>query len=518
MGLDQHLDRGAAAKGHVVVLSDVHLGTDGPTVWYQRDVHEAYLVHLLDWVLAEAEQVRELVLLGDVVDLWTYPGHERPPTFADIVATHPAVLGPDGKLGEVLDALDGAVTYVPGNHDMGVTAEEVATIASPGGHHVRLVTDAPYLPLGEGSGLALTHGHDFTLFNAPHLRNPWAPLPVGYFVTRAVSTGWARRLAPGQTVADLAGQGAPNGIDLGSLGAIASGLGAWSITASLLDFVCAATGVTGADTYLLPDGRVVTLDEVRAAYANCWTEWVVDHGGGLVGTASAVRSALADLDGSYLGWFAQQLAFTEQVELVVMGHTHVPIAGIDTSPIRYLNTGFDCPSGPDRDSPSNPQRTTFAVVDVEALDGEIWEVVHDDDGDLVCRAATAGRARIGQSTGMDFSTYVELDNTLGAEDLDLVASTAEYGFFAAPPPERVGAGEVGRFWIQDSFGPSGSTGTATYVGRDGGDELVLRFGCPTLGANLASGAAGIATRTGAGPWIEGEVVRRGHPLFVRFTV
>jgi UDP-2,3-diacylglucosamine pyrophosphatase LpxH len=122
VGTDQEL---GGHKRHVVAISDVHLGTLDPTVWYQPHLHEPYLVHLLDWVVREAEHIRELVLLGDIVDFWTYPADVRPPTFADIAACHPTIFGLDGKLAEALDALDGAVTYVPGNHDQGITAAEV---------------------------------------------------------------------------------------------------------------------------------------------------------------------------------------------------------------------------------------------------------------------------------------------------------------------------------------------------------------------------------------------------------
>ena len=39
------------------------------------------------WVADQAEHVAELVLLGDIVDFWTYPADETPPTFAEITAT-----------------------------------------------------------------------------------------------------------------------------------------------------------------------------------------------------------------------------------------------------------------------------------------------------------------------------------------------------------------------------------------------------------------------------------------------
>ena len=509
---------GNSAKRYLVALSDVHLGTDHPTAWYQRDAHQASLVHLLDWVAGEAEHVAELVLLGDIVDFWTYPADEVPPTFAEIAATHPAVLGPSGALARVLDALGGSVTYVPGNHDMGITADEVATVASAGGHRVRLVEDVPYHPLGIGDPrIALAHGHHHTLFNAPHTANPWAPLPVGYFVTRAVATSWGRRLDPGRTAADLAGQGAPNGIDLRSLGAVAAGLGAGSLTAALIDFVCGATGVGLSEPITMPDGSTATLGDARTAYADCWTDWVRQHGGGYLGTSSAYRAAMADLDGSYLGWFAQQAALRTGTELVVMGHTHVPVSGLRSGAVRYVNTGFECPSRPDRDlaDPDRAQRATFAVIDTEAVDAQVWEVAADGDGH-VCRRVDVAPARVVSSSGMDFSCYVTIDNTHGTRDLALQRDAALSGAFVVPPPGRILVGQVGRFWLQDNLGPSGSSGTATYT--DGAEEVTLAFSCPTLGTNSCSGWHHVVTRADEGPWRDGEVVRFGHPFFVRYVL
>lgn len=71
------------------MISDVHIGDGTPTVWYQPSVHEPYLVAALDWVVANKDSVRELVLLGDMFDLWTYPPAKRPPSLADIVRPIP---------------------------------------------------------------------------------------------------------------------------------------------------------------------------------------------------------------------------------------------------------------------------------------------------------------------------------------------------------------------------------------------------------------------------------------------
>jgi hypothetical protein len=78
----------------------------------------------------------------------------------------------------VLDALDGAVTYVRGDHGMKVTESDVTSIVSSGGHHVRFAGDL-YSP-GDDSRVLLRHGNEYTMFNAPDTTTKFAPLPVGY--------------------------------------------------------------------------------------------------------------------------------------------------------------------------------------------------------------------------------------------------------------------------------------------------------------------------------------------------
>lgn len=522
MAIDQQLH---GAKRHVVALSDVHLGTLDPTVWYQPHLHEPYLLHLLDWVVDQADHIRELVLLGDIVDFWTYPADVRPPTFAEIAACHPAVFGLDGGLARVLDALDGQVTYVPGNHDQGITADEVASIRSPGGHHVRLVEDVPYQPV---PGLAMAHGHHDTLFNAPAATGPFAPLPLGYFVTRAVATRWTQGLAEGQTVAELAGQGAPNGIDLRSLIGAASGVGARSVAASVLDFVAAATAVNPLTDIVMPDGSTATLLDARSVYANTWTEWADAHGGGVIGQSAAGRATLADFDGTYLGWFAQRMAFEHGCDLVVMGHTHVPVGGLDTSLVDYINTGFDCPSQPDLERERSPQHVTFGVIDTAPTDDDpdaapfdpaIWAVTATDEG-LRCHPIDAPTTSIVSGATMDFSCYVVVDNQFGRSDLELVEAAAPFGSFVVPPPERIPAGGEARFWLQDVLGAAGSEGRATYRRADDpdGDPIELWFTCPTMGTNACRGPGSFATKAADEPWREERIARWGHPFFVEFEI
>ncbi|MDB9509938.1 hypothetical protein PN499_01795 [Kamptonema animale CS-326] len=123
------------SKNKFISFSDIHIGTNALTAWYQKDIHEPYLVKALDWLIENASSIRELIILGDVVDSWTYPPDKEPPSFNAIMAANPKVFGPNGKLSEVLTALDGKVMYVHGNQDMTITQEDLDKIQI---YHVKI--------------------------------------------------------------------------------------------------------------------------------------------------------------------------------------------------------------------------------------------------------------------------------------------------------------------------------------------------------------------------------------------
>src|SRR4029079_17601135 len=95
---------GRKGKGRTVVISDIHIGTNTKTCWYQKSVHEPYLATVFDYIVAHAEgvdaPVTDLVILGDLFDFWTYPPDQRPPTIDDIIAANGRILAADGSVGQ----------------------------------------------------------------------------------------------------------------------------------------------------------------------------------------------------------------------------------------------------------------------------------------------------------------------------------------------------------------------------------------------------------------------------------
>ena len=84
-----------------IVLGDVHIGNNANTFWYQKSIHEQYLVTALNWIVDfESRQpgvIQEVVLLDDLIDTWTYP----PVGAAALGSRHHRgqsnVLGPAGR-------------------------------------------------------------------------------------------------------------------------------------------------------------------------------------------------------------------------------------------------------------------------------------------------------------------------------------------------------------------------------------------------------------------------------------
>jgi hypothetical protein len=232
----------------------------------------------------------------------------------------------------------------------------------------------------------------------------------------------------------------------------------------------------------------------------------------MAGHAHALKATLADFDGTYLGWFAQKLALEHDADLVVMGHTHEPIGGLDQGMVQYVNAGFECPSAPDRARLDAPLEATFVVVEADSASAEVWTVPVEGE----CHPIKAPKTRIVHGPTRDLSCYVTIDNIDGLHDLELVSREAPNGTYVVPPPSRIVAGDQGRFWLQDDPGRSGTKGSAIY--RNGNDEIEFRYSCPTLGANSCSERIDYSTKAGDGTWQDDRIIRWGHPFFVAFQV
>ncbi|CAI5530926.1 unnamed protein product [Closterium sp. Naga37s-1] len=464
-------------KKLVVVLSDIHIRDGSPRQNYKSHVHEGHLLAILDDVVAHNESIAELVLAGDIFEFWYYPFHVRPPSLATILAANPNLFGPTGGFSRVLDALGGRVTFIPGNHDMHLTAADVAQIRSPGGHYVKFAARS-YSPGGD-TRVVIAHGHEVAIFNAPDKSSKWAPLPPGHFVSRVISSYWAANLPPNTTVGDLQNLGTPSR--------------------------------SKTSSYLLP----ILLGIQAGNYS--------------VAPQVALKALWADIDSSYMGWFATKQALESGASLVVYEHTHVPVRGL-VNPVvaNYINTGFECAGAPDLVSGS--KAFSFLTIDMPTLQGSLKKVIRSGATYSIAPDVGAKAQDVVEGGTQDYSSYAVIDNSGSTLDLTLTASTATQGRFVVLPTS-IKAGTRAAVWEQDfpalpiTAGVAASEAWLTYTAKNtaktraGEYKKTYKFAlaCPTSRMNTASGGSSLVAKSGFNPW-QATVPQYGYPLYVLYTV
>ncbi len=194
-------------KTEVVVVSDIHLGDQrsmaGGYAWF--NTNRDSLVNFLDYIISRAKATKTLIIAGDFFDEWLAPVDTA--TFGDgkgklltqnefvgkIVEAHQDIV----NRVKAVKAAGIDIVYIPGNHDMHVTDEDIITHFGPG--TITVARDAAglgrYAPY---TNVVVEHGHRYDFFNAPDpLSNQGKSvdnvsdksiLPPGFFVTKIAST------------------------------------------------------------------------------------------------------------------------------------------------------------------------------------------------------------------------------------------------------------------------------------------------------------------------------------------
>jgi UDP-2,3-diacylglucosamine pyrophosphatase LpxH len=193
----------------VVCISDIHMGeyrgVEGHYCWFGQNAEA--LADLLD-TIQHSDNVRQLVILGDLFDEWVVPYRMQPfDTAAGIhssadyfrsVAASPVNFPVIGKLREIAAGGTIQVIYVPGNHDMLLTQEILQEII-PGILWMGNISGlGNYIPVNE---IVMEHGHRFDFFNCPQpFVNPGHILPPGYFISRIQAEGLRVQGAAGKAL------------------------------------------------------------------------------------------------------------------------------------------------------------------------------------------------------------------------------------------------------------------------------------------------------------------------------
>ena len=180
-----------AGRNLVVVISDIHLGAD--TSYSETRDNLGRLENFLKQV-RDSRSVSELVIAGDLVDEWfvpatmdTYRGKDQASFVDRMVAENQGVFD---MLNGIIKKKTVKVTYVPGNHDLGITAANIERMM-PGINQARdagSTAVGTYYPDGLPE-VAIEHGSRYNFFCAPDPFSnqdvaPGTFMPPGYFFTR----------------------------------------------------------------------------------------------------------------------------------------------------------------------------------------------------------------------------------------------------------------------------------------------------------------------------------------------
>lgn len=191
-------------RDKIVVISDLHLGND---LSYSETVsHLPRLEQFLNEI-RHSSTVKELVIAGDMFDEWYIPTRidaYGTGTQADFIKKTVAA---NKQVFDVLNGIiqDGNVklTYVPGNHDMCFTPENI-NLALPGVNQARDASDktgiGTYNPTGYPE-IAIEHSHRYDFYNCltPNANESEAPgsiLPPGYFFARIAANSFTNPTTP----------------------------------------------------------------------------------------------------------------------------------------------------------------------------------------------------------------------------------------------------------------------------------------------------------------------------------
>ena len=185
-------------RDKIVIISDLHLGND---LSYSENVKHLQRLEEFLKEVRSSSTIKELVLGGDIFDDWYVP--TRVDTYgigsqADFIRkTVAANQGVFNVLNGIIKDGKIKLTYIPGNHDMGFTAENV-DIALPGVNQARdsevKYGIGTYNPVGYPQ-IAIEHGHRYDFFcamtpNANEEDAPGATLPPGYFFARIAANSF----------------------------------------------------------------------------------------------------------------------------------------------------------------------------------------------------------------------------------------------------------------------------------------------------------------------------------------
>lgn len=395
---EQPLWQGNGDRNKIVVISDLHLGIDDN--YTETLKNRKFLVDFLQ-KLQKTADVRELVINGDFLDEWFLPVNYKSYSderkfYKDVIANNQSVIDELNNLTKSGIKL----VYVIGNHDM-LLQESVLREAIP---NIIQIKDSEGLGVyytGDRKEIAIEHGHRYDVFSAPDAvtnkelcGNDNTILPAGYFYARYAAT-WVLEGRPKVEKKLPIVTKIPNENDVDQYGAYLYYLTLKDISNRMtpyesLDqkiFDIKIAGFDDSYTYLdfYPSQQEDGTISAPVLFKNIQRTWEQRQ---KINNVKVPNDFIEAVKGT-LNWdyYFKQAKVQylenpqEHIDVVVFGHTHVPVFQEVKNSKYYINSGTWIDHNTDYPEASR----TFAVIttgqkDVSTLykyneDGTIGDVI-----------------------------------------------------------------------------------------------------------------------------------------------
>jgi len=382
---------GGNVRNMIVVISDLHLGAD--TSYAECKLNLGPLEKLIKQIKT-SQNVKELVIAGDLVDEWFVPATVN--TFqekdqADFVKRLEAAnQGVFDAFNSIIQEGKILVTYLPGNHDLAITAADIESIL-PGVRQARehMLGLGTYSPV-DCPKIAIEHGHRYNFFCAPDpISNqdiaPGTIMPPGYFFTRIAALCVIQKTPPpGDTLPIVT----PNTSGDESQDLLFRYWKTWYASIASLPIknrfddkiiVTNVNGFTGNYSvndlvpFQLTPGGYIDVDLSHGIQENWETRQTLNNVPVHIATARAIDSVMSDTEVDHQANLQYFMNPASDKRIVVFGHTHVPRIDAGTSydnkKCIYANSGTWIDS--------NPKLTTmnFVVITPQSVDASSQTLV-----------------------------------------------------------------------------------------------------------------------------------------------
>jgi predicted phosphodiesterase len=325
-----------AAGAKTIVISDVHMSNGAKYSWFLPPSPGNVTAMLNNF--RDDGSVEELVILGDLFDLWLYPLNVVPSTISQIIQANLLITEALRRCVQNIPNM----YYIAGNHDMGVQQDDLRPFDYDG-KRITLILPEDYNANPKYQNLRhFEHGHAVDMFNAPDdSGDTIGGYPLGYFITRLIATA-EDQSAVWQALKGLIEGHAATHKAMGPAAFAIPSLGSYLVETiiTLLEKLAQVhdnTPIRFSEPGL--DERF-TVGDIKNHYGSLSIRWLAQY------LTEFPERMLVGFRSNGLNWYANKLLCENRaLKVMLMGHTHHAEPAVAPQGSRYFNDGCWCIPG-----------------------------------------------------------------------------------------------------------------------------------------------------------------------------